>query len=120
MCCPVFTGVKLDQRAARVLGRHTPVFVPFFKGFNELVRTFKYHVPMASITTAEAQAYSKRWELLKEIELAELRSTSIDTKLRQLSALMASRSLFGADPEREGGIQLVRDRWARHWQVLGG
>jgi hypothetical protein len=75
---------------------------------------------MAPITPAEAKAYFKRWDLVKEIELAELRRTSMDTKLRQLSALMASRSLFGFDPERENGIQLVRDRWARLWQALGG
>jgi len=75
---------------------------------------------MARITPAEAQAYFNRWELVKEIELAELRGTSMDTKLRQLSALMASRSLFATDPEREHGAQLVRDRWDRLWQVMGG
>ena len=75
---------------------------------------------MASITPAEAQAYVKRWDLVKDIEIAELRRTSMDTKLRQLSALMASRGLFGVDPERENGIRLVRERWARLWQALGG
>jgi hypothetical protein len=75
---------------------------------------------MATITPAEAQAYFNRWELVKEIELTELRRTSMDTKLRQLSALMVSRSLFGVDPERESGVQLVRDRWALLWQALGG
>lgn len=75
---------------------------------------------MALVTPAEAQAYFERWELVKEIELAELRRTSMDTKLRQLSALIASRSLFGIDPERESGTQLVRDRWARLWQASGG
>ena len=75
---------------------------------------------MASITPAEAQAYCERWDLVKEIELVELRRTSMDAKLRQLSALMASRSLFGADPEREHGTQLVRDRWTHLWQALGG
>jgi hypothetical protein len=75
---------------------------------------------MAAITPAEAQAYFKRWELVKEEEVAELRRTSMDTKLRQLSALMASRGLFGVDPERESGMQLVRDQWARLWQALGG
>jgi hypothetical protein len=75
---------------------------------------------MASITPAEAQAYVKRWDLVKDIEIAELRRTSMDTKLRQLSALMASRSLFGVDSERENGIRLVRERWARLWQALGG
>ncbi|HEY6620609.1 MAG TPA: hypothetical protein VIY68_13750 [Steroidobacteraceae bacterium] len=75
---------------------------------------------MASITPAEAQTYFKRWDLVKEVELAELRRTSMDTKLRTLSALMASRRLFGVDAERENGMQLVRDRWALLWQVLGG
>ncbi|MGC1524396.1 MAG: hypothetical protein WA803_22860 [Steroidobacteraceae bacterium] len=75
---------------------------------------------MAAITPAEAQAYFKRWELVKEMELSELRRTSVDTKLRQLSALMASRSLFGVDPGREDGTQLVRERWARLWQASGG
>ena len=75
---------------------------------------------MASITPAEAQAYFERWDLVKEIELAELRRTSLDTKLLQLSALMASRSLFGVDPGRENGVRLVSDRWTRLWQALGG
>jgi hypothetical protein len=75
---------------------------------------------MAAITPTEAQAYFKRWELVKEIELVELRRTSMDVKLRQLSALMASRGLFGVDPERENGVQLVRDRWACLRQALRG
>ena len=75
---------------------------------------------MAAITPAEARAYLKRWELVREIELIELRRTSMDVKLRQLSALMASRGIFGVDPNREQGVQLVRDRWACLRQVLSG
>jgi hypothetical protein len=75
---------------------------------------------MVAITPAEAQAYFKRWELVEELQLIELRRTSENVKLRQLSALMASRNLFGADPEREHGVQRVRDRWARLRQALGG
>ncbi len=75
---------------------------------------------MAAITPTEAHAYFKRWELVKEIELIELRRTSMDVKLRQLSALMASRDLFGVDPERENGVQLVRDRWACLRHALRG
>jgi len=75
---------------------------------------------MAAITPAEARAYCKRWELVREMEVAELRRTSVDAKFRQLSALMASRGIFGVDPERERGMQLVRDRWTRLWQALGG
>jgi hypothetical protein len=52
---------------------------------------------MAPITPAEAQAYFKRWELVKEIELAELRHTSMDTKLQQLSALMAGDGFGGQE-----------------------
>jgi hypothetical protein len=75
---------------------------------------------MAAITPTEAQAYFKRWDLVKEMELVELRRTSMDVKLRQLSALVASRGLFGVDPERESGVQLVRDRWACLRQALRG
>ena len=75
---------------------------------------------MAAIAPAEAQAYVKRWELVRQMELIELRRTSMDVKLRQLSALMASRGLFGEDPERENGVQLVRDRWACLRRALGG
>ena len=77
-------------------------------------------VGMDAITPAEAQAYFKRWEMVKEVELIELRRTSTDSKLQQLSVLMASRGLFGADPEREHGVQLVRDRWALLRLALGG
>jgi hypothetical protein len=75
---------------------------------------------MAAITPNEANAYLKRWELVKEIELIELRRTSMDIKLRQLSALMASRGFFRVDPERENGVQLARDRWADLRQALRG
>ncbi len=75
---------------------------------------------MAPITPTEAQAYFQRWELVREIELTELRRASMDVKLRQLSALMSSRHLFGVDPDRESGVQQVRDRWTCLRQALGG
>jgi len=55
---------------------------------------------MAAITPTEAQAYFKRWELVKEIELVELRRTSMDVKLSQLSALMASHCLVDRVPAK--------------------
>jgi hypothetical protein len=75
---------------------------------------------MAAITPTEAQAYLRRWELIKDIELTVLHRTSMEVKLGQLSALMASRGLFGVDPERENGVQLVRDRWACLRHALRG
>jgi len=74
---------------------------------------------MALITPAEARAYLERWAAVEEFELAERRNASMETKLQQLSALMASRDLFAADPERENGVLEVRERWARLRKASG-
>jgi hypothetical protein len=74
---------------------------------------------MVTMTPEQAQAYLRQWQLLQEVEAAELRSTPMETKLRQLAALMASRDLFGPEPNREAGVQDVRERWARLRQALG-
>jgi hypothetical protein len=68
---------------------------------------------MSEMTPEEARAYFKRWELLREEEARQLARTPMETKLRQLASLMASRHLFPADPDREAGVQAVRERWAR-------
>lgn len=75
---------------------------------------------MAAMTPEQARGYIQRWTLVREFEAAELRHTSVETKLRQLAALMASRHLFGPEPDRERQILEVRDTWARLRQVLGG
>jgi hypothetical protein len=74
---------------------------------------------MATITPEEAHAYADRWAAMEAFHLKELRCTSMETKLLQLSALMASRDLFALDPERDRGVQDVRERWAR-LRVLRG
>jgi hypothetical protein len=75
---------------------------------------------MPAVTPDEARAYFRRWELVRAEQARELRSTSMETKLRQLAALMASRRLFGDEPDRDVGVQAVRARWARLRQLLGG
>lgn len=75
---------------------------------------------MADMTPEEARAYFRRWELLREEETRQLLRTSMETKLRQLSSLMASRHLFGVDPDREAGVQAVRERWARLRRAMSG
>lgn len=75
---------------------------------------------MRPITPAEAQAYLNRWKLVLERETAELRSTSMETKARQLAVLMASRNLFQHDDARDEEICEVRKRWAvirSAWQI---
>ena len=75
---------------------------------------------MSKMTPEEARAYLTRWRLLRDVEAAELRRTSMDTKLQQLAALMAARDVFGPEPNREAQMRDVRQRWARLRQALGG
>jgi hypothetical protein len=73
---------------------------------------------MSSVTPKQARLYLERWDLVEAFELEQLRNTSIETKARQLSALMASRDLFGEDVDRDTGVREVRERWARIRRAL--
>jgi hypothetical protein len=75
---------------------------------------------VATITPEEARAYFRRWELVRDVEARELRRTPMETKLQQLAALMASRHVFGPEPDREAQIRVVRERWARLRRALSG
>jgi hypothetical protein len=75
---------------------------------------------MNAMTPEEARAYFKRWELVRDVEAAELRRATMETKFQQLAALMASRHLFGPEPDREAQVHEVRDRWARLRRALSG
>src|SRR6266404_101481 len=75
---------------------------------------------MAAITPEDALAYFRRWELVRDAEARELRCTPMETKLQQLASLMASRHVFGPEPDREAQLQVVRERWARLRRALSG
>jgi hypothetical protein len=75
---------------------------------------------MTPITREQADAFLARWKLVKQAQTKELRETSIDTKVRQLSTLMASRDLFPPDPDRELQVEGVRERWARIHRAFDG
>ena len=75
---------------------------------------------MAKITPEQARAYLKRFELVEEVQTAEMRRASMESRFKQLSALMASRQAFGTEVDRERDLQVVRERWARLRQALGG
>lgn len=68
------------------------------------------------MTKAEARAYLRRWTLVREFEVQELRATPMDVKLRQVESLMGCRELFR--PERSA----ARDRESRmvlnRWRAL--
>jgi hypothetical protein len=70
------------------------------------------------ITPQQVLDYLERWKIANEREVHELPATSMDERARQLSVLMASRSLFKRDPHREHLIKEVRRRWMRIHQAL--
>ena len=74
---------------------------------------------MSPMTPEQARSYFERWKLVREVETAELQRTSMETKLRQLAALMASRHVFGPEHDRDVQVAAVRERWARLRQALG-
>lgn len=74
---------------------------------------------MSAFTPEEAEAYLARWKEVREKEAAALPHTPFDVKLRQLNALMASRSLF-SDPKRQEAVNAVRERWTLLRALLGG
>jgi len=57
-------------------------------------------------------AYQRRFRAVAEVELQELRSTSIETKWRQLNSIISlaiRMGVFKPDPSEE----LVYQRWAK-------
>lgn len=75
---------------------------------------------MPPITSEEARAYFERWAIVRNLEIEELRRTSMETKLQQLASLMASRLAFGPEPDRERDVEVVRERWNRLRWAYGG
>jgi hypothetical protein len=68
---------------------------------------------MAQVTPGEIRDYLARLALAGEHEIEELRSTPVETKLRQIWALMGSAALFENSAQREAGVREARERWAR-------
>ena len=66
-----------------------------------------------TISKAEAQAWMRRWRLVNEAEIDELRATPIETKFRQLAAMMAMAEGLDWQASTEVEIEAVRERWLR-------
>ena len=65
-----------------------------------------------SISSRAALEYRRRWSLLQRRLTEELRTTSRETKLRRLAALMASADEMGWSGSRAAEDEAVRERWA--------
>jgi hypothetical protein len=63
------------------------------------------------ISPEEARAFVKRWEAVNEYELRELRSTPIELKLRQLSAMMTLARRLGWNDVLAAEEETARRRW---------
>lgn len=72
------------------------------------------------MTRAEAKAFRSRWDMVNAAEQAELQATSLDQKLRQLAALMASVEPLGWTEALAAEGTEVRDRWNRLRALLHG
>ena len=63
------------------------------------------------LTSEQARAYVRRWELVNEREREELRAMTIDEKLGQVAMLMASAKALGWDERLDAEDAEVRERW---------
>ena len=68
---------------------------------------------------AEIRAWKKRWELVNQREIEELRAMSPEAKLRQLEALMRSVDQMGWREQLEEGVEEVRERWNKLRRIYG-
>lgn len=75
---------------------------------------------MSELTPEQALAYLKRFEILDAARAVERSRSTIQSRFKQLSALMSSRRAFGVEALRERDVELVRKRWARLKQALDG
>ncbi len=73
---------------------------------------------MTQVTPAEVRDYLAGLALASEYEIEELRNTPIETKLRQIWALMGSAALFEDSAPREAGVRETRERWAKLHRAL--
>jgi hypothetical protein len=70
------------------------------------------------IEREQAADYLDRWTSVARQEREELQGTSVEVKLRQLGALLASCHLFPPVDADDRGEDDVRQRWNRIRDVL--
>jgi len=65
------------------------------------------------MTRAQARAWKRRWRLVNQAEIEELRRTPMEQKLRQLAVLMASTDEMGWTEQLAAEEEQVRKLWIR-------
>ncbi|NIR48808.1 hypothetical protein GWO43_10275 [candidate division KSB1 bacterium] len=75
---------------------------------------------MTRITKEQASAFRKRWQVINELEIRELRRTTMEEKLGKTAVLMASVESMGwSDPDHQEEAE-VWERWRRLREIYGG
>jgi hypothetical protein len=62
---------------------------------------------------AEVRAWMDRWKAVNEAHREELRTTPMETKLRQLAVMMHTARTLGWKTSTEAELRRIRARWAR-------
>jgi len=65
------------------------------------------------MTRKEVRDWRRRWKLMNELELKELRTTPPEVCLQQLESMYASIDVLGCRAALEQGESAVRARWIR-------
>lgn len=65
------------------------------------------------MTRPEMLEYKRRWKLVNDRDLKELRSTSVEEKFRQLAVLFAFAKEMGWDKILASEVDEVRARWRK-------
>jgi hypothetical protein len=69
-------------------------------------------VPNRPMTTEDGRAFKRRWQLVNQMEIEELRQSAAETRLRQFFTLQSWTRSFGWQSALEEGLDEVRRRWA--------
>ena len=72
------------------------------------------------LTQSQAKAFQKRWKAVNAVSTRELRKMPIARKFQQLGSLMAWGTYFGWTEPQEDGVEEVRKRWNRLFQIYRG
>ncbi len=83
----------------------------FLDTFQNLgIREYDYD-RMSKLTKEQAIAFRKRWQMVNDAEIEELRNTSPAEKLRQTATLMASAQALGWSDSSNTDETSVWERW---------
>jgi len=95
------------------------VMRPYLEAESHFKMTASENNSTPTMTRVDGEAFKARWAMVGTAERDELRATSMDKKLRQLAALMASVAKLGWDEALAAEAIPAREQWRRLRQAYG-